>query len=90
MEAGESPKEAIRRELQEEIEFSPKKLSLVKTYDWPEKTEYIFHTIAEIDVSTTPLHEGQRLSWFSPTAIKSMRLAFHDNQILDDFLNSRK
>lgn len=86
MENDEEPEEAIRREIREEIEAEMGNLRLIKTYEWPEKTEYVFYSQLDINPKNTPLHEGQEIRYFPKDEISHMQLAFHDNQIIEDFL----
>lgn len=88
MEAGETPEEAIKREIQEEIEVELDNFKLVRTYNWAENVEYVFHAVLDIDPKQTPLHEGQEIRYFTKDQIASMQLAFHDNEIFRDFINS--
>ena len=89
-EAGETPEQAIAREMKEEIELELKEFSLFKKYEWPEKTEYVYYIKAGLDPSTTPIHEGQKLQYFAASEIEKMNLAFHNNEILHDFFASKQ
>ena len=84
-EEGESPEVAIKREMQEEIELNLSELPPPKIYDWPDKVEYAFYIKKDLDLDNTPLHEGQRLQYFSREEIEGMELAFHDKEIARDF-----
>ena len=84
VEEGETPEQAIVRELDEEIELKIEPPKLVHVYEWPEKTEYVFALHHNVDINT-PLHEGQAIKYFSREELQKMDLAFHDNQIVKDF-----
>jgi 8-oxo-dGTP diphosphatase len=88
-EEGETPEDGIRRELMEELELQIDSVTLFKRYEWQEKTEYVYHARVTLDSETQPLHEGQRVQYFSKSEIETMTLAFHDNEILRDFFASR-
>jgi len=90
VEKDESFEEAIQRELKEEIGIDISKPQLLKVYNWPEKTEAIFYTKLDLDIDKIQLKEGQRLKYFSIDELQKTNLAFHDNQIVNDFLNSKK
>ena len=87
VEKNETPKEAIVREMKEEIELDLKDFQLFKVYNWPEKIETVFHKKLSLDVDKINLHEGQKVQYFSKDELLSMNLAFHDNKIMRDFFN---
>ncbi|TSC68777.1 MAG: putative Fe-S oxidoreductase [Parcubacteria group bacterium Gr01-1014_56] len=86
MEAGETPEEAIKREMQEEIEVELDNFKLIRTYNWAENVEYVFHAVLDIDSKQTPLHEGQEIRYFPKNQVTFMQLAFHDNEIVCDYI----
>lgn len=85
VEAGESFKEAIIREVYEELEIHLDSVELYKIYEWPEKTEAIFVTHLDFEPHSINLHEGQKIEFFSKEKLKDMIFGFHDNEILKDF-----
>jgi len=58
IEPGESPEQAIRRELQEEIGFVPTKLRLLDCYDDQQVMRYVFCGALEIALEQLCLGEG--------------------------------
>lgn len=92
-EEGETPEEAIRREMQEEMELSLPDLSLYKVFDWPDDsyvyTDHVFYIQADLDPVHTPLHEGQMIKFFTRTEVEALDLAFRDNVIMRDFFTYR-
>jgi 8-oxo-dGTP diphosphatase len=92
VEPGETPEQTVRREMLEEIELELKNPVLFKRYILPDRIENMFWERIEIDISTTRLHEGQELKWFSENQIKSMRedaLAFGFQKLLMEFFRVR-
>ncbi len=87
VEEGETPEEAIVREMREELELDLKDFELFKVFNWPEKIETIFHKKLNLDVDKINLHEGQKIKYFSQEELLSMDLAFHDNQIINEFFS---
>ena len=85
VEDSETPEQAIKRELMEEIEFEIKDFKLFKKYNWPEKDEWLFHAKVNLIPKNINLHEGQKIDYFSKEEIEEMNLAFHDNQMIEDF-----
>ncbi len=81
---GESPEECLRRELFEEIEYDlpkPQKLQVLDNGKWG--IVHVFWQRAEFDLARTPLHEGQKLRWFSEAEIRALT----DNEIAFGFRN---
>lgn len=85
MEEDESPPDAIRREMLEEIEVELEKIYFFRKYEWDDCDEYIFWKIMNLDLDRVKLNEGQRLAYFSRSQIQQTPLAFECNQILEDF-----
>lgn len=85
MEEGETYEQAIRREIKEEIEVDLGKIKLLRIYNWPVKTEAVFHAQLDINIDDINLHEGQKIQFFTVDKLKKMKLGFHDNQIISDF-----
>jgi 8-oxo-dGTP diphosphatase len=91
-EEGETAEMCIVREMREEIEFDLRNPALFKTYDLPDRIEHVYWQRAKIDIQKTPLHEGQRLAWFSEEEIRSMEeaeIAFGFRQILLEFYREK-
>jgi 8-oxo-dGTP diphosphatase len=89
VEQGESPEEAIKRELKEEIEFKLVNFELFKSYEWPDRVEFVFQAKFNFNLETVPLHEGQRIGYFSWKQIQEMNLAFNDDEIFRDYFNNK-
>jgi len=90
VEENESPKECIIRELKEELEldFGWNELQLFKTYDMSDRREYTFWKRTHLDINTTPLHEGQRLRWFSEEETRNTpedKIAFGFRRVILEF-----
>jgi 8-oxo-dGTP diphosphatase len=88
IEEGETPENAIKRELMEEIEVDLKRFALFKVYEWPEKTEWVYFTKLNLVPEKIDLHEGQKIKYFSKKDIEHMDLAFHDSDILKDYFKA--
>jgi len=89
IEEGESPEECIRREMDEEIEIKLGEIKLFKKYEWPDFDEFIFWKVIDLNIPEIDLHEGQRLAYFNRSQLNSTELAFHYNQVFQDFFFSR-
>ena len=85
VEDGESFEETIKREMAEEIELDLKNFEIFKKYTWSERIETVFYTKLDLDIKSTPLHEGQELRFFTKEEILKTDLAFYDNEVMRDF-----
>ncbi|MBP0019352.1 MAG: NUDIX domain-containing protein [Cyanobacteria bacterium SBLK] len=85
IEENELPAEAIRRELQEEIDLDLEKVQFFKEYSWEQCDEYIFWYKIDLDLTKIHLKEGQRLAYFSRTELKDLDFASHYGEILMEF-----
>jgi 8-oxo-dGTP diphosphatase len=92
LEAGETPLECIRREMQEEIEYDLREPIHFGAFRMPDRTEHLFWQRTDFEISRLPLHEGQRLRWFSEEEIRAMApdaLAFQFREVLVAFFDAR-
>lgn len=89
-EGGESPEECIRREMSEEmgIELAAGDVthlwSRVRSYG----TEHTFTAHVDIAAEKIRLTEGQEVRWFHPSDAVRMSLAYEDNAVLAEFLQT--
>ncbi|MBA3314890.1 MAG: NUDIX domain-containing protein [Planctomycetaceae bacterium] len=90
----ESPRDCIEREMKEEIEYFLEKPELYKESDFDDRKEFTYWkevNKAAFDAYNRPLHEGQRLQWFSKDEIERLppeSIAFGFRELLLEFLNS--
>lgn len=87
VETDETPEACIVREMIEEIETDVTACSLLKVYDFPDRLEHIFTMSFNRDAADIPLHEGQRLHWFSEEEIKKLELAYGFDIVLAEFFS---
>jgi len=64
VEAGETPRQAVRREMNEELGIKLNGFKFLKAYNWPEKDEYIFHKKIDLNPAEIHLCEGQKIQYF--------------------------
>ncbi|MBV9387892.1 MAG: NUDIX hydrolase [Chroococcidiopsidaceae cyanobacterium CP_BM_ER_R8_30] len=97
VEPGETPDDAIQRELMEEICYVPPYLSEFRRYIDSDRVRHVYHAPLTVDVNQLVLQEGWDLSLLTPEQIRqgsaySLRaarlcpLAPPPQQILLDFL----
>lgn len=82
---GETPKEAAKRELREELDYDSKNPVLMIEIDIKEKntykTKYVF--AEKIDhMQKITLLEGQDWGWFLPSETSGLKMTNHDREIL--------
>ena len=85
VESGESPKEAIIREIDEEMGMTLDDVYPFSVVRFDDRTEYTYWIKLNLDLKKIHLTEGQRLKWFEENEIKKMNLAFRFNKIVDKF-----
>jgi 8-oxo-dGTP diphosphatase len=88
IEPGETPEQALLRELREEIGVRLPGARSFREYRWPECTEFIFWQWLDIDPFTTPLAEGQCLAYFAREQLAGLAFASHYGEVLADFFSS--
>ena len=88
VEPGETPAQAVVRELREELGIALPPPRLFREYRWPECTEFIFWQWLVLDPERVMLTEGQRLAYFHRDALAGLPFASHYGQVLDDFFTS--
>jgi 8-oxo-dGTP diphosphatase len=92
VEEGETPEECICREMKEEIGVVVRRPDLFRTYELPERLDYVFWQAADFDLSEIELCEGQRLKWFAEAEIRAMgddSIAFGFHKVLLEFFEER-
>lgn len=88
VEPGETPDEAMRRELMEELEIE------VPLTHWRMYVEHwrgiiveqhVYHAPIDRPVESMVLHEGQAMGYFSPAQVRALPVAFFFPQVLEEF-----
>lgn len=88
VEDGESPEEAVRREMNEEMGLNDLgEINLFKIYRSKNLVDYIFWKRKDINLTEIDLTEGQRIEYFNIDRIRNTKLAFNYNLVLEEFLN---
>ena len=87
VERGESPHQAIVRDMQEEMGLRLEDVRLFRVYDLPDRMEHCFWQPIELDLARINLTEGQRLEWFTENRAAQTELAFGFNPIVADFFS---
>jgi 8-oxo-dGTP diphosphatase len=72
VEAGETPRQCIVREIKEEIGYTLIDPQLFRVTDFDDRVEHTYFQHADLDIQNMPLNEGQRLKWFSKDEIQAL------------------
>jgi 8-oxo-dGTP diphosphatase len=89
VEAYETPDNCIHREMVEEIELDVTACTLFREYDFTDRIEYVYMMETAIDPDKNPLHEGQKLQWFSLHELAELPMAYGFDLVLTDFYAAR-
>jgi 8-oxo-dGTP diphosphatase len=90
LEEGETPEQAIRREMIEELELDLGEITLFREYHHEAFDEYVFLKKINLNPDTLPLHEGQRIAYFNQDEVFQLPLAYSYRLVLKDFFDSDK
>lgn len=89
IEAGETPKQALRRESLEELSYevqNPHLLITQKfTYKEDENTKYVF--VEKYENQPLQLGEGQGMEWFLPDETGELKIIDHDRSVIQQVQN---
>ncbi|HCY75468.1 MAG TPA: hypothetical protein DHV28_06065 [Ignavibacteriales bacterium] len=86
VEIGETPEEAIRREMNEEMGLvNLGEINLFGIFTSENITDNVFWKRLDINPAEIELKEGQRIEYFDLKRIKKTKLAFNYNFILEKF-----
>jgi 8-oxo-dGTP pyrophosphatase MutT (NUDIX family) len=70
LDPGETPDEAVIRELQEEIKYSPPTISEFGCYSDPKVERHVFHAPLTVEVDQLVLKEGWDMALLTPEQIR--------------------
>ncbi len=94
VEAGETPEEALIREVREEIDLELKDYSFFREYECLEgdaypNIKYIYHGKINLPVRESTLLEGERLQYFTREEIPDVKFANILKRIMLDYIESK-
>ncbi|ACL76686.1 radical SAM protein [Ruminiclostridium cellulolyticum] len=88
-EFGETPEQAIRRELMEELNLDISNFIFYGNYHYNDEEEehlqFVYHMKMDLDISRVNLNEGAGLGYFSRDEINKLQLGFNIRDIVEDF-----
>ena len=86
VEEGESPEQAVRREIMEEMSINNLgEIKLFKILTSENITDNIFWKRLNLNLEEIDLKEGQRIEYFNLERIRKTKLAFNYNEVLESF-----
>lgn len=86
----ETPKQAIRRELKEEIGYDLSVYKFFKKYHFENRVkQFIFSANIVIDVNKTILREGRKIRYFSRKELENLDFGFNIKQVIAEFLQQQ-
>jgi len=85
VEANETPKECIVREMKEEMNLELRNFQLLCQKEFDDRIEYTFWKKENLNISEIKLMEGQRLKWFTRKEAFDTELAYGFNEIVEEF-----
>ena len=71
LDAGETPEQALRRELLEEISWQPNELEFTMVHHIHRRTAHVFHSELSVPLEQLRLLEGQDMALVSPEELLS-------------------
>jgi 8-oxo-dGTP diphosphatase len=94
VEEGETPEEALVREVKEELDIDLKEFSFYKKYecltgDAYENIKYIYTGKINIPIEEVTLLEGERPQYFSRKEIPDLKFANIIKSVVMDYINSK-
>ncbi len=82
IEPGETPDDAMRRELLEEIGYEPSMLSPFDIFETPQSIRHVYTTPLSVPISQLDLREGWDMALFSATDVRNgERFSSQANQV---------
>jgi 8-oxo-dGTP diphosphatase len=85
LETGETPEQCIVREMKEEMDIDLNRFEFFMRSEFSDRVEYLFWKKANLIIDSIDLTEGQRLRWFTRDEVKSTKLAYNFNTLIEKF-----
>jgi 8-oxo-dGTP diphosphatase len=86
IEEGETPQEALIREIREELDYDVESPELYRVYSFDGYDIYMFSTVnKKITLNDFDVREGQRAGFFSREAAAKIPCAFNCREIVEDY-----
>jgi len=89
LEGDETPEEAVKREIKEEIGIEIENLKYFKNFNYEYITQSFFYKKMNLDLGKIDLKEGKEIKFFSKEDIGNLSLGFNIREVIDSFLLSQ-
>ena len=90
IEEGETPQEALVREIKEELDYDVENPTLYRVYSFDGYEIYMFSTInKKITLDDFNVREGQRAGFFSREAMTGIHCAFNCREVVEDYFRKK-
>lgn len=88
IEDGESPAEAVAREVQEEIDFELRNFGLFREFVQNNKREFAFAGELTAGLDELTLSEGQGMNFFEPSELRDLQIRPDDKDTLEQYFGA--
>lgn len=90
LEGDETPEQAIKREIKEEIDIELKKFEYFKNFNHKNFNQLFFYKKMNLDLGKIYFKEGKEIRFFSKEDINNLNLGFNIKEVINDFLFNLK
>ncbi|MDD4353867.1 MAG: NUDIX domain-containing protein [Candidatus Nanoarchaeia archaeon] len=90
VEEGETPLDAIKRELMEEINLEIKNFVFFKNFIYKKSKQSFFYIKLNLDIEKIKLNEGEKIQYFKPDEIRELKIGFNIKKVLNNFFLNKK
>ncbi|HET7114473.1 MAG TPA: NUDIX domain-containing protein, partial [Pyrinomonadaceae bacterium] len=88
IEDGESPADAVAREVKEEIDFDMRNFGLFREFVQNNKCEFAFAGELPVSLDELTLSEGQGMNFFYPSQLKELQIRPDDKDTLEQYFGA--
>jgi 8-oxo-dGTP diphosphatase len=92
IESGETPEDAVRREITEELGLKLENLKLFKIFPYEDTDRagkmHVYTASFVNEISDISLGEGAGFAFFAPSEIAGLRLIDHDDKIVKEYMSA--
>jgi len=90
LEGDETPEQAIKREIKEEIGVELKNFEHFKNFNYKNFNQSFFYKKMDLNLEKIELKEGKEIRFYSKEEINNLNLGFNIREVINDFLSRLK